>query len=281
LPLGNDIDIALNPFVERRWINRIKNLHPDIVHAHNVVVARFMLRINIPTVYDDHEYWSKLYVPYYHRKFPKDILSKPITFLMPLWERRLLKRFPTLTVTDTIAKDYRRMCKWVGVTKNVPYRWEVENLPMNRTRKGIVYVGNDFSRPSWHPLRNMAGLRDVLDFEIITGLPHQEMLTQLTRFEVGITPWRMLPVHKYVGPNKNYEYLHAGLQVVTNRLIKENVFPTDPYVSSYTDYSDIRQIILNLESYECEEIMKYAREKYVWDRQEEAIQEAYEIALHP
>ena len=278
LPIGNDLSTTLNPLIRRKWMNKIRQLAPDVVHAHNVLVARFMLGLNIPTIYDDHEYWSMLYTPYHRREGIKGFLSKPMIFMIPFWERQLLKRFPTLTVSDTIAEDHRRFCNWVQVTKNVPFKWEVENLPMTKNRNGVVYVGGDFSRLHWHPLRNMAGIKKVLKFEILTGLPHQEMLHKLTQFKVGITPWRMFPVHRYSGPNKNYEYMHGGLQVVTNRLIKQNSFAENPYVHSYTNYSDINQVISNLETQDHDEIMKYAREKYIWENYEDAIREAYEVA---
>jgi hypothetical protein len=38
----------------------IREVRPDIVHAHNICSAKMISEFGLPFVYNDHEYWSKL-----------------------------------------------------------------------------------------------------------------------------------------------------------------------------------------------------------------------------
>jgi len=39
LPVGNDLDVVINPSIKRKWLDAIRKLNPDIIHAHNPIVA--------------------------------------------------------------------------------------------------------------------------------------------------------------------------------------------------------------------------------------------------
>lgn len=277
LELGNDLNIVFNPLMISKWLSTIEKISPDIVHAHDVLAVRFALKTDYPVVYDDHEYWSQQ-IPYYTRKTRFQALaSKPLILMIPKWESEALRRYPTITVSEMNARDHRKKSAWVGVTLNVPTMSEIEKVPQNRNRSGAVYVGNDFNTPGFYFLRDMSGLRDVLTFDVITGLPHEEMMKRLTAYRVGLTPWKPVPLHKYCGPNKNYEYLHAGLQIVTNRLIAKSL-KGNPYVHPFEDYSGIAATVESLPSADPDDIMDYARENYVWEKREKVIHEAYKRA---
>ena len=45
--------------VKKQIFRIIKEVLPDIVHAHNIFSAKMMLEFDIPFVYDNHEFWSK------------------------------------------------------------------------------------------------------------------------------------------------------------------------------------------------------------------------------
>jgi hypothetical protein len=44
-------------YVKKQVASIIKDVRPDIVHAHNIFSAKMISEFNIPFVYDDHEYW--------------------------------------------------------------------------------------------------------------------------------------------------------------------------------------------------------------------------------
>ena len=277
LPLGNSLALALNPFVKRRWLKKIDELNPDLVHAHNVIVAHFMLDTEYPVVYDDHEYWSKQTFKFAARSIIRRIATKPLVWKIPHWERKLLERYPVITTNENTAQEHRMTSRHVGVTKNIPYLMEVSGLADRKDRSGIVYVGNDFESPKFLPHRNMAGLTDIIDLSVVNGLTHLEMMEELTRYKIGTTPWLPHPWHPYSEANKNYEYLHAGLQVVVNNVIREP-FGDDPYVHGFNGYSDFKQVVDGIEPRPSKEIMVHARKRYIWENQEQEIVDAYTFA---
>jgi len=278
IPLVNDLDIALNPITKRKWLRKIDELRPDIVHAHNVQVARYLLDRDYPTVYDDHEYWSIQLYLYTDRKMPRALASRPIAFLIPGWEKKLITRYPTIVVHEGIARIYRKWCRWVGVTENVPALYQVDQLQDKDSRKGLVYVGCDFKANRYHPSRNMRGIRKLLNLEVLCGLPYNEMMEALTNYKIGINPWQKHPNHVFTSSNKNFEYLHAGLQVVVNNLLRDS-FSNKKYIHGFEDYNDIVGVIESIESVPAREIMEYARKTYVWENQEHVIRNAYKVAL--
>ncbi|MHA2142403.1 MAG: glycosyltransferase family 4 protein [Candidatus Thorarchaeota archaeon] len=277
LPLGNDFQIALSPFPAKKWLKAIDRINPDAIHAHNIIVARILLGTNYPVVYDDHEYWSKQVFKYAERPLPRGLASRPIMYMIPLWERKVLKRYPTLTTTTNAASEHKRICQWVGVTRNFPMQLQVDGLNLQSERRGIVYTGSDFERRKFQPHRDMTNLKRFLKFDVINGLSHREMMEKLVLYKVGITPWHPHPWHPYSDANRNYEYLHAGLHVVVNRSIK-SIFEDDPYVHEFEEYESIEALIQSLPDTDPRRIAAHARQTYLWDSQREVIEEAYQRA---
>ena len=276
-PIGNDLDVAINPRVRKKWIQTIDLVKPDVVHAHNIITARFLLDTGYAVIYDDHEYWSKQVFKYWERKMPRGLSSLPLVLMIPHWEREILERYPVITVSEGIAKEHRASSSHVFITKNYPSLAEVEHIVDQKERSGLVYIGNDFKRPKFLSHRNMAGLDKVIEFDILSGLSHHELMTRLTHYEVGLTPWRQHPFHMYSDPNKHYEYLNAGLQVlVTDSLY--HPFENERYVHSFSDYEEIPALVNSLEDISGSTIMDHAKKNYIWEQQEQKIVEAYHRA---
>ncbi|MHA1481708.1 MAG: hypothetical protein ACTSQZ_09835 [Candidatus Thorarchaeota archaeon] len=149
-------------------------------------------------------------------------------------------------------------------------------LDCSKSREGVVYVGNDFKLSKFLPHRNMQGLKSVIDFDILSGLTHNVLMDTLTQYKIGLTPWRSHPFHKYCEPNKHYEYLHAGLQVLVTHSLY-HPFQDEPYVHSFTNYEEIPEMIKSIPEIEPMKIAENAREKYVWENQEQTIRDVYKL----
>ncbi|MHA2312968.1 MAG: hypothetical protein ACXADF_15880 [Candidatus Thorarchaeota archaeon] len=163
------------------------------------------------------------------------------------------------------------------MTRNVPSRRQIDWIEVKRDREGLVYTGGDFTLSKFLPYRDMTGLTDLVDFDIVTGHTHREMMKMLTKYDIGLTPWLPHTWHPYSDANRNYEYLHAGLQVIVNSVIKI-LFRDDPYVHAFRNYSDILTTIDSVKIQEPQSIMDHARRRYVWENQEDIIKEAYNVA---
>jgi hypothetical protein len=264
--------------VERSWLRTSDELKPDIVHAHNLIVGHFLLNSEHHAVFDDHEYFSKQSSRYDVWPFFKKQLVKPMIRNFSKWENELVSRFPTLTSNKNIAGEHRQRGFFAKQVPNVPMKSMIDNLAEPSTRNGYVYVGNDFEMKKFLPHRNLAGLRDFIDFDVITGLSHREMMNRLTHYEIGLTPWHQHPWHQYSEANKNYEYMHAGMPVVTNSLIKKHNFPKDPYVYSFDSYNGIEEVLESIVGVDRGKIIDHAARNYIWENNESTIHEAYKLA---
>jgi hypothetical protein len=249
-------------------------MNPDVVHAHNVVVGHFILDTEYPVVFDDHENLSAQKFVFMERPVLRKTAARFLVRKFSGWEKALAQRYPVLTVSEGIADYYRGYTKEVGVVINVPFLSEVEWIENPDSRSGLVYMGSDFSWPRFIPSRDMSGLQNLLKFDIVSGLPHNRMMTELAKYEIGLTPYKPHPFQCICNPNKNYEYLHAGLQVVLNTNF-ENLFQGNPFVHYFKDYNDILEVVESIPPEDGLKIMKFAREQYIWDKYEQVVQEAY------
>lgn len=269
--------IVYDSNVQKRWITEIESFNPDIVHAHNILAGHFLLSTELPVVFDDHEVLSKQPFMYASRPFIRRMAAKVIWREFPKWEKEMAERFPVITISEGLANYYRQFSSNVGVAVNTPTLSEIEWLENPPEREGMVYIGSDFSLPKFNPYRDMSGLQDLLKFEIVNGLPHNEMMERITHFRIGLTPFKPHPFQCLCNSNKNYEYLHAGLQVVLQKNFA-HIFTEDPYVHPFTDYSEIVAVVETVPEKDPDEIMKHAREQYVWENQEKIYLEAYKSA---
>jgi hypothetical protein len=120
----------------------------------------------------------------------------------------------------------------------------------------------------------MFGLREILDFDIVSGLPYREMMKNLAKYRIGLTPYRPHPFQLVCNPSKNYEYLHAGLQV----LLQENFSPRfedNRFVHIFRDYDGILNVVDSIHEANPERIMEMTRDRYIWEMGENAVVSAY------
>lgn len=277
IPLGNGPQIALDWRVRKRWIKAIDEINPDIIHAHNVLVGHYLLDTEYPVVFDDHENLSRQRSVFMSRSFGRRNMARVLLHYIPKWEVQMAKRYPILTVAEGTTSIYREHSSRIGVVNNMPLLREVEWLENPPNRHGLVFAGGDFSRPRFIPMRNMTGLRDLLDFDIVNNLPHREMMKELTKYKIGLMPYLPHPFQRDASPNKPYEYLHAGLQIVFNPNYS-HLFTNNPYVHIFNDFDDIQEVVNSIPDADSLDIMKHARQNYIWEKSEEVVKAAYKQA---
>ncbi len=277
VPLGIGPSIAHDPRIKNRWLAAISEIDPDIIHAHNIIVGHFLLDTDYPAVFDDHECLSMQKFVFTARPFLRRTAAWFLVRKFETWEHELARKYPVITVSDGIANYYRKYTSRVHVANNVPMLIETNWLHNPPTRSGLVYMGSDFSFPRFLPNRDMTGLQDILSFDIVSGLPHKDMMAKLSSYEIGLTPYRPHPFQRISNPNKNYEYLHAGLQVVLCETYAD-LFKGNPYVHTFSSYDDIRSVIDAVPPVDGMKIMEHARKNYIWENQECVVKSAYSMA---
>jgi glycosyltransferase involved in cell wall biosynthesis len=187
----------------KRQLNQIlKETRPDVIHAHNIFSAKMASEFEIPFVYDDHEYWSRLSlllremictrtlneeVPE-QRDYLKKAMSKATRIrrsvinsyaigLWTKWEQEIVSSHPTITVSEEIAADLRTnyKAKDVFVVPNFPMFSEVRDFEKPRFYDTLssVYAGVEAKGEATPAHRNIDGFfstfmrQDVGDLVVI------------------------------------------------------------------------------------------------------------------
>lgn len=176
--------------VKKQIEKLIRDVKPDIVHAHNIFSAKMISEFGVPFVYDDHEYWSRssrllieMVEKLTFRKKTKADIAKYIAVDLPIhlrrifinrytislwtnWEKELVSSTPTITVSNRIAEELGVLgnnTNRVFVVPNFPMKLEVQALekPYFHNRLSSVYAGGDGHNQEKYPNRNMDGLTDT------------------------------------------------------------------------------------------------------------------------
>ena len=278
LPSINNRQVVLDKSIRNKWARAIERADPDIVHASDIIAARYTSLTEWPMVYDDHEYWSAQRIIYQSWPIWKRYAIRPFLKVIPEWEHRLLEKHVTITVSEGIAEEHRRICAHVFVLQNYGLSVEVQGLPVKPNRSGVVYVGNDFLRKRFTRHRDMTGLRDYLEFDALSGLPRDELYLRLIAYRVGLLPFKANPYSKYANSAKTFDYLNCGLQV----LMTEPLYSAHgelPYTYPFDKYSEIPDLLKSMEKADPAEIMTYAHENFTWESQQDTLFEAYRISV--
>lgn len=274
----NNRQAALDKGIRREWQHVVNEINPDLVHANDIISAKFSSDTGYPMVYDDHEYWSKQRIIYENWPWWKRLAIRPFVKAIPSWENEILSNHVTITVSEAIADEHRAKCHHVFVLQNYVLLSEVENLPVNETREGAVYVGNDFVRKRFAPHRNMNGLTDWIEFDTLYGLERESLYQSLVKYRFGLLPFKPNRYTKYSNSAKTFDYLNCGIQVLMARALYE-AHGQLPYTYPFEDYSEIPETIESIDRISPKEIMEFAHDHLVWETQEGLLMEAYETAL--
>ena len=175
----NNRQAVLDKKIRRDWAQAINDISPDLIHANDIIAAEFSKDLGIPMVYDDHEYWSEQLVVFKNWPRWKQLAIRPFLKVVPDWERDILSRHVTITVSEGIEEENRKNCDNVFVLHNYNLRAEVDELPVNPKRNGVVYAGHDPNLKKFGPHRNMTGLKEVLNFDVLSGLPRDVLFNKL------------------------------------------------------------------------------------------------------
>ena len=324
--------------VKKQLKKIVSEARPDIVHAHNVFSAKMVSEIDIPFVYDDHEYWpsyvrrqiesynSSLEKPSRNSGSPRSMMQKTILRLLNYrflklglkWEKQLVSSAPTLTVSENIATELRQLesTSKVFITPNFPMKNEIKDIQPPRFHKELtsVYAGIEPKNNTKIAHRNMEGFVDIFNLYDDVGtltmigidepsknahsssnpsnsrvaykgyLPRNMMYQEMQNSSIGVVPFRKHWSHKYISPNKAYEYAHAGLVVLCTsslvpikNILRDYCFTFEQYEDMISQLRDCRD---NMEKiYEMRiGVYQFAKENLLWENYEQNIFEAYRIA---
>lgn len=246
VPTFNISEVSDNHIFVKKSKNRIKRMvfdnyniykkvceiKPEIIHFHDPEFLPYALILkkkqNIKVIYDAHEdlpnaILSKSYINKNARKFVsvvakliEDNISKKLDFIVtatPFIERKFLKinnntvcinNYPLLdelfTVENTLKEN--AVCYVGGLSKIRGS--EQLSLSSNNTSTKIYIAGNT---------------KDLLDdhnLELLGNLSREEVANLMSKSIAGIVTFLPEPNHINARPNKMFEYMSAGLPVISS-----------------------------------------------------------------
>lgn len=308
--------------IKKQVANCIRILRPDIVHAHNIASARMVSDLGLPTVFDNHEYFKvysrvlvenrkpslygkkKSLVRGFIKRAALSYLNSQTVSVWTRWEEELVSKHTTITVSEQIADDLKRsISKKVFVVPNYPMKFESEDFfePRFQQKLSTAYAGGDIKniRITNRDISNLAVLFDkgkagqltIIGWEPesygnvrATGfLSRTEMYKEMSNHSIGLIPWKKHWSHRFVSPNKAYEYAHAGLFVgVTSDIIpviqnlRENCFTFEDYNDLGTQLEYLGQDLEELYNKRIK-TFRFAKKNLIWENFDRNIIEAYRL----
>lgn len=311
--------------VKKQMTKIIKEVQPDIIHAHNIFSAKMATEIgDYPLVYDDHEYWSmyakiKIEAYSYYKKSVKAgslsarILARKlvVNFLngkfARTWskaENDLIMNHPTITVSNTILNEFKKIGKRIFLVPNFPAFKEIENIrePIYHDKLSSVYAGIQLTNPVKSLHMDLDGFFNIFEkFNVgklnVLGwnkqstnrviyhgyLSRSQMYDEMHRNSIGLIPFKKHWFHPYSNPNKAYEYTHSGLYVsLTSDLasVAENL---KEHCILFDDFHELIDKLENLSNNMDDLYSKrvksyqYARSHLLWENFEKNIFESYKV----
>jgi len=311
----------------KKQIERLaQQVRPDIVHSHNIGSAKISLDLNLPTVFDDHEYFRVLSLvnaenlKHHNGASSKSRLIRGAVQRMKLsfvyrqsisnwtkWERELVTSVPTITVSEQIAQELKEEnvsgTKEIFVVPNYPMETETNAFgsPQKHGSISVVYAGGD-SKHKQVTNRDISGLTDIFvnagignltiigwepesseQFRATGFLPRDKMFDEMRKNSIGLIPWKKHWSHRFLNPNKAYEYAHAGLFVMLTSDLKSVINTLDDNCLTFEDYDDLASKLEYFKTnmdilYEKRlKIYNYARTNLIWEKHDKKIIDAYNL----
>ncbi len=309
--------------VKKQIEKLVKQVRPDIVHSHNIGSAKVSLDLSLPVVFDDHEYFGMLSLvnaenikfqnsKQLHSGVNRTIQSMKLSFISRLsisnwtkWERELASSVPTITVSEQIAHDLKKVragsTKDIFVVPNFPLEVETGQFgePEFHEKLSCVYAGGD-SKFKQVTNRDISGLPNLFmshgignltiigweaesseKFKATGFLPRDKMFYEMIQNSIGLIPWKKHWSHPFLNPNKAYEYAHAGLFVMITSDLTSVIRTLGDNCLTFEDYDDLTSKLEYFKTNMDElykkrvKIFNYARGNLVWEKHDKKIIDAY------
>jgi hypothetical protein len=262
----------------KKQVKRVlREVRPDIVHAHNIFSAKMISEFDYHFVYDDHESWSefpkilaeadwdmlKPLTGGMLRRLARNYLRRRAVYLWTNWQKEMVSSRPTITVSDKIAEDLKITGNTdrVFVVPNFPMKFEVKDFerPHIHRKLSSVYAGREAQGDIKQVNRDIDGLTHMfaqhdIGSLIIVGnegkpfsekiryagfLPRRDMFNEMLKHSVGLIPFKKHWSHAFISPNKAYDYAHAGLFVMCTSSIIPVRQTLRENCAVFEDYDDL------------------------------------------
>lgn len=241
----------INPF-EQFMVSRLEGFEADVIHVHDLPCLKVAVHVaskkNIPLVYDAHELYyaqdilsRRLQRLYY--QLEKKLIRNPneVITVNPFIAKLMSERYgiaePNVIMNCTeVPKNFNKEANkrllrekgnipddfkivlyqgWISPERNIETLVKgVKYFPQNTCLAIIGYGEYE------NVLKEIAAKEGVSNKVFFLGkVPSEEMLNYSVGADLGVIPYRPIDDnHLYCSPNKLFEYVLAGVPVITDKL---------------------------------------------------------------
>jgi glycosyltransferase involved in cell wall biosynthesis len=139
----------------------------------------------------------------------------------------------------------------------------LRSLASKNSDLSFLFIGPIQSRST--ALAAFKALKALNNVFFLDEKRHDELPEYINNFNVGLIPFKVNALTQSVNPIKLFEYLAAGVPVVSSPLEEVLEFSDIVYVAENHDFSEKIRIAMNSDTNESRETRKAAAQQYTWD----------------
>lgn len=252
--------------------------NPDVIHCHDlhtllsgIIVKR---RLNIPLIYDSHEYWPGVF---------KERSGMFLAKMCEIYERILLSQVDlTITVSEELAKSFERFGMKTHIIYNsrkIKELQDVDEIKIKELRHSLNISNTDFVVGYIGAINSKRGLNKLIESieylnevnikllivgggqkkliddlkrkinddssnrVIFTGeIPFHDVLPYFSLLDIGCVLFQPFPNHLIAAPNKLFEYMGMSVPLLVSDFPEMHRIAIDSNCGICVDPTDPKEI---------------------------------------
>ena len=297
---------------KKNFLKIYNSLKPDLVHCHNYLPAKVCYDLKIRYIYDDHEFWKEFIKDIQRERrdlfaIRRKLTTRLTSSFISKWQAKLAEAaFTVFTVTQPIVDYYKTLNNETYLIPNYPSSQELTlqhefDKNYDEIRSLIVVNYNTFStRKSTDKFIELYSKNNKKLFvignvpkkfdniEYLGYLNHNDYIKKLNIVHLGLTPFEenRLPSFYYYGSNRYFQFGHSGIIPVLheNMTYLRNTF--ENFNFSIRNEEEIMNLFSVIDTEKnkiikmSQDLRKYSKENFVFDKYTQLIKRIYEEGVN-
>jgi glycosyltransferase involved in cell wall biosynthesis len=136
----------------------------------------------------------------------------------------------------------------------------LRTLASKNSDLSFLFIGQNISTNT-----TLAAFKALKNVFFLEKRRHDEIPGYMSQLSVGLIPFKVNALTQAVNPVKLFEYLAAGVPVVSSPLDEVLAFSDVVYIAEKDDFADKIRLAINSDTPEAREVRKASVKQYTWD----------------
>ncbi|HUT80234.1 MAG TPA: glycosyltransferase [Candidatus Bathyarchaeia archaeon] len=321
IPISKRV-FSLLPFASQKYAKKVKlvinEVHPDIIHAHDIVAANIarLIKTKEKFVYDDHEIWE-IYLRN-RMKEAKGGFNKLKKWLFYFREKQVFPKvrdkIDLLIVINHFWEDYyrkRKVTSDIITLENFPSKKLIDNVLSDKIsveefftkdqRKKVIHTTN--MKISSDVVRNVISIAEAVNelpdwmlvvfgpedenyigksVKFFQKRPLEEFLACCAKCTIGAN---LMPIYNdwynYISSNRIFELTTLGLNLFSTKVktLMDKFGENFIWVDEKIEKEEVIKILEKIDNYPLGSKMREIAKNFFWEKQEKKLVSSYEKLL--